>query len=113
MVAALGALGIFSPPRLLALVRKFQTRNGLLFAAAIRIVLGTGLYLTAPESLAPDFILVLGIIVFLAGVATPFIPLTRVRKFLDWWSSIDSTFVRVWAVCAAAFGLALAYAVMG
>ena len=113
MVVAFGVLGIVSPPRLLSLVRKFQTRSGLRFATAIRIVLGAGLYLTAPESLAPNFILVFGVFVFLVGVATPFIPLARVRNLLDWWSSMGPAFIRGWAVCAAAFGLALAYTVAG
>ncbi len=46
-VAAMGALGIVSPPKLLALVRRVLTPGGLYGVAALRLLLGVSLTLRA------------------------------------------------------------------
>jgi len=111
-VAALGALGVASPLRLLGVVRYFQTPAGLYFAAALRVVLGVALFFAAPTSRAPELLRILGVVSIVGGVITPFFGLERFRKLLDWWSARGSTFVRAWAAIALAFGLFLAYAVV-
>ena len=110
LTAAFGALGIASPSRLLGVVRRFQTPAGLYFAAGIRVLLGVALLFAAPASRAPGLVFVLGVVILVIGVITPFFGLERFRSLLDWWSAQGSTFVRGWAVVALAFGLALAYA---
>lgn len=109
--AALGALGVASPPRLLDLVRRFQSPAGLYVAAVIRLIFGAALFLAAPGSRAPATVQVLGVLVFLAGLVTPFFGVERFRRILAWWSARGAAFVRAWAVFALAFGLLLAYAV--
>jgi len=113
LVAGLGALGMVSPSRLLAVVRHFQTRGGLFAAAIIRIVLGTILFLAAPDSRAPQTLRIVGVFVFAAGLATPLMGVERARALLRWWSAQGALFVRAWAAVALLFGLALAYAVSG
>ena len=111
LVAALGMLGIISPPRLLGVVRHFQTPAGLYAAAAIRLVFGAALFLAAPASRTPEVVRIVGVIVFVAGLITPLFGLERFRRLLDWWSSRGPIFIRAWASIALAFGLWLAYAV--
>jgi hypothetical protein len=112
LIAAVGALGIASPSRLLGVVRSFQTPAGLYVVAALRVVLGVVLFFAAPVSRAPELIRILGVIVFVAGLVTPLFGLERFRSLLDWWSARGSAFIRAWAAFAFAFGLLLAYAVV-
>jgi uncharacterized membrane protein YidH (DUF202 family) len=112
LLSAMGALGVASPSRLLAVVRRFQTPTGLFFVAAIRIVLGLALLFTAPTSRAPELIRILGVVIIVMGIITPFFGLERFRRLLDWWSAQGPAFVRVWAIVALALGLALAYAIV-
>ena len=111
-VAALGALGMFSPMRLLDIVRHFQNPVGIYVAAALRIILGVALFLAAPTSRAPEVVRILGIIILVAGLITPLFGLERFRRLLDWWSARGPAFMRVWAGFALAFGLLLAYTVV-
>jgi hypothetical protein len=110
-IACLGALGVVSPERLLATVRRFQTPTGLYVAAAIRVALGVALFVAAPTSRAPETLRVFGGVVVGIGLMTPLFGLARYRRLLDWWMSRGSGFVRAWAAIALAFGLLLAYAV--
>ena len=112
LTAAFGALGIASPSRLLALVRRLQTPIGLYFAAGIRVLFGVALLFAAPTSRAPGLIYILGVFIIIIGVITPFFGLERFRRLLDWWSAQGSAFVRGWAVLALLFGLSLAYALV-
>ena len=110
-VAALGALGLISPMRLLDIVRHFQSQTGLYAAGAFRVVLGVALFFAAPTSRAPKVIRALGIVILVAGLFTPLIGVERVHRLMDWWSTQGAVFMRVWATLALAFGLLLAYAV--
>ena len=111
LVAALGALGLISPMRLLEIVRQFQSPIGLYAAAALRVVLGGALFFAAPSSRAPKVLRILGIIIVVAGLFTPLFGVERFHRLLSWWSGQGAMFLRVWAVLALAFGLLLAYAV--
>jgi hypothetical protein len=113
LIAAVGALGVVSPSRLLGVVRQAQSRAGLYAGSAVRVVLGVALFFASPTSRAPELIRILGVVLIVAGVITQFIGLKRFRRLLEWFSARGSTFVRVWAVVALAFGLSLAYGVAG
>jgi len=110
-VAALGALGMVSPMRLLNIVRHFRSPAGIYAAAVLRVILGVALFLAAPTSRAPEIVRILGIIILVAGLITPLFGLERFRRLLVWWSARGTTFMRVWAGFALAFGLFLAYTV--
>lgn len=111
LVAALGALGLISPMRLLDIVRHFQSQTGLYAAAAFRVVLGGALFFAAPSSRAPKFLRILGIIILVAGLFTPLFGVERFHQLLSWWSGQGATFMRVWAAFALGFGLFLVFAV--
>jgi len=111
-VAALGAVGIVSPTRLLGFIRQFQRPAGLYIAAFLRIVLGVALFVAAPASRSPEVVRIAGIIIFVSGFITPLFGLDRFRRILNWWSTRPPAFQRVWAGFALVFGLLLAYAVV-
>ena len=111
-VVVLGALGIVSPMMLLGVVRKFESPAGIYAAAALRIMLGVALFLSAPTSRVQEVVRILGIIIFVIGIITPLIGIERFRRLFNWWSERGPHFMRVWAGFALGFGLFLAYAVM-
>jgi hypothetical protein len=110
--AALGALGLLSPTRLLDIVRHFQSLAGLYVAGAFRVILGGALFFAAPTSRAPKAVRILGIIILVAGLFTPLFGVERFHRLLSQWSAQGPMFLRVWAALALAFGLFLAYAVV-
>ena len=111
-VVVLGALGIVSPMMLLGVVRKFESPAGIYAAAALRIMLGVGLFLSAPTSRVQEVVRILGITIFVMGIITPLFGIERFRRLLNWWSERGPVFRRVWAGFALGFGFFLAYAVM-
>jgi hypothetical protein len=111
LLSAVGAMGIASPKWLLGFARSFQTPVGLLVAGALRVALGTALFLSAPESRIPELILVVGVVVIIRGVITPFMGVERSRRLLDRWSAQGLAFLRGWAVLTLVLGLSLMYAI--
>ncbi len=112
VIVALGALGLVSPSRTIRLVRYFQTPAGLYFAAAVRLVMGMALFFAAPASRAPEVLRILGVVIIIAGVVTPFFGLERFGRLVDWWSAKGPALVRTQAAFALALGLLLAYALV-
>ena len=112
LIAALGALGIISPARLLAFVRRVQTPGGVYVAAALRLVLGVVLLLVAPASKAPDLLRVIGVLAVAAALSTPFVGLARWRRLVEWGWGQGSLVVRAWAAIPLALGLYVAWAVL-
>ena len=111
LIVVVAALGVASPPRILSVARKAQTRRGLYTLAAVRVILGVALLFSASTSRAPGLIAVFGVIIIGRGVILPFIGVERVRRLLDWFGAQGSAFVRGWAVLALALGLLVVYAI--
>ncbi|MBI4270984.1 MAG: hypothetical protein HY615_11670 [Candidatus Rokubacteria bacterium] len=112
LVAAVGALGVVSPTRLQAVVRRFESPAGLYAAAALRVILGVALFLTAPTSRAPEALRILGAVIGVAGLLTPLVGVERFRRLRAWWSGRGPLLMRVSAGLALALGLWLAYSVV-
>lgn len=110
LVVGLGALGTVSPLRLLSVARMFESPAGILAATALRIVLGTALFLSSSASRTPKAVSGIGAVTFASGVITPFFGLDRFRRVLSWWASQGAGFMRAWAVLALGLGLLIAYA---
>ena len=111
LFALLGALSFVAPARALDIARTFDRPGGLYALAAMRLILGVVLYLAAPSSRQPGVLRILGILIGVVGIITPFIDLDRQRRLLNWWSARGLGFQRAWAAVGFAFGLFLAYAV--
>lgn len=107
-VAIIGAIGVFRPE---ALVGVGLTPGGL-YVAAVRIILGIALILGAASSRAPRVIRILGTLILVAGLATPFVGPERARRVVDWWSSQGLLVMRAWAGFALAFGSFLVWALV-
>ena len=110
-MVAIGMVGVAAPHGLLAVVRSILTPRGLYLVAAVRIVFGVILVLVAPSSRAPRVLRLLGLIMLVAGLTTPFFGVDRARAMLDWWSAEGPAFMRLWAGLAVALGAFVVYAV--
>lgn len=111
-VSALGIGGVLSPARLLALVTRVQSQQGLYFIAALRLLLGVALLLAAPGSRVPLYLQVLGAISVLSGAVTPFFGVRRFEAILDWWRRQGDGVVRLWSLFVLLFGASLVWAVL-
>ena len=107
-IAALGALGVASPTRFIAVVRYFETPTGLYLAGSLRILLGIALYFAAPPSRTPELLRVVGVLVVVLGLATPFLGRSRRATRILSGTGLG---VRGWAGLAVVLGLLLAFAV--
>ena len=86
-VAALGAVGVLSPCRFLALVRSLTSLQGFYAIAVFRIAFGAALYLAATQSRAPMLLRLFAILLIVSAIATPMFGHTRYRQVIDWWSA--------------------------
>ena len=118
LVAALlamvaGAVGLTSPDRLISIGRYVVTPAGLYGIAALRVAVGLVLLLVAPVSRLPRTLRVIGVIVLIAGLATPLFGVQRARAVLDWEAAQGTVLIRVVAGLVLAIGGFLAFAVSG
>jgi hypothetical protein len=111
-VVIIGAIGVIRPEVLLGVARYFETRSGLYAAACLRIVLGIALLIAASGSRAPSAIRVVGAVVLVAGLVTPFFGPERVRAIVDWWSSRGPLVTRAGPGFALALGCFLIWALL-
>src|SRR5947209_19833197 len=89
VLVILGSAISFAVPDLrLSLERSMTTPAGFYAIAALRIGIGLVFVLAAPASRAPRTVRVLGLIVLIAGVTTPWVGVARARAVLDWFASV-------------------------
>jgi len=112
VIAAVGALGIAAPSALFEVARSLQSPSALYVLAALRVALGAILIWAAPDSRAPRTLRIVGVLIIVAGVATPFFGVERSRAVFDWWSTQGTFFARAWPSTAVIFGLFVAYAAL-
>jgi hypothetical protein len=110
-IMCVGVTGIFMPDTLIAVGRYVVTPNGLYAVAALRVGVGLVLILVARISRAPRTLRTLGAFVFVAGLATPFFGVDRVRAVFDWEATQGTAVVRIGAVLAVLAGGFIAFAV--
>jgi hypothetical protein len=113
---AIGALVIlasaitFAVPDLrLSLERSVITPVALYAIAALRITIGLVFVIGAKTSRAPRTIRVLGVIVIVAGLMTPWFGVDRARAVLNWFASAGPLLTRLDAVVGMALGSFLVY----
>ncbi|MHC1725161.1 MAG: hypothetical protein AB9866_03960 [Syntrophobacteraceae bacterium] len=109
LMATLGMSGIIYPGRILRFARYWDNPTGLYSAAVLRIFVGMVVFLAAPDSRAPVVLHILGIIIFVVGLATPLLGHERAHRILEWWASQGCTFQRLWSGYAMVLGLLLIY----
>lgn len=111
IIAALGILGIAAPTTLLDVAAFALTEVGLYVAAAFRVAFGMVLIVAATASRLPRTLRVLGVLIVIAGLITPFFGVERAQAMVDWWSAQGTLFMRAWAALPVILGLFTIYAV--
>ncbi len=111
VIASIGLVGMAAPSVLLEFGGLLQTLGALYAVAAVRVALGALLLGVAGASRMPRTLRVIGTVVIVAGLLTPFFGVERAQAMFTWWSSQGQFFMRTCAALAAAFGLFIAYAV--
>ena len=104
-----GAIGLAAPDLRLSVERSLMTPAGLYAVAAVRIALGLIFVLAAPASRTPRMLRVLGLIVIIAGLATPWFGVARARAVLNWLANAGPLLIRLDAGVGMALGGSLVY----
>src|SRR5258705_11508481 len=103
------AISFAAPDLRLSLERSVMTPAGLYAIAALRIAIGLVFVLAAPASQAPRTLRVLGLIVIIAGLATPWFGVARARAVVNWLASAGPSWTRLDAVVGMALGSFIVY----
>ena len=109
LVAALGLVGMAAPEVLLRLVWKIHLPPALYLAALLRVAFGIVVILAAPDSRLPTALRILGVIMILAGVLTPFFGVQIAELALKSGAKDPGT-IRAFAAVALALGGFIVYA---
>lgn len=110
LLAGLGAMGIFYPDVLLEFGRYLSTPNGLLVAAAIRIVYGGLLLTAASTSRAPNLLRVFGAVILIVGLLTPVYGPERAQSLLQIAAANRSAYFRIAGTFAILLGVTFVWA---
>ncbi|MDH3692400.1 MAG: hypothetical protein OEU36_23455 [Gammaproteobacteria bacterium] len=104
-ISVMSAFGVYSPARLINLVKSFWDRKGsIYFAVIVRLVLGALLILVAPSTKFPIPFEVLGWLMIVAAIIIPLVGRERIGRLLSWWEHRSSLAVRIWCVLGVVFG---------
>lgn len=109
LVIAGSVISCAAPDLRLALERSVITPGGLDVIAGLRIAIGLVFVIAAPASRAPRTLRVLGVIVIIAGLMTPWFGVARSRAVLDWLASAGPLLIRLDAAVGMALGGFLVY----
>src|SRR5579864_6647031 len=86
-VLAAAAISFAAPDLRLALESGLTTPAGLYAITALRIAIGLVFVIAAPRSRAPRTLRVLGLVVIIAGLMTPWFGVARSRAVLNWFAN--------------------------
>ena len=112
LIALQGVLGIAAPELFVRIVRFFQDPPVIYLAAVLRIVFGVVLVRAAPASRVPGVLRLLGFLIAIGGVLTPFVGVRFAHAILDSWSAGGNALVRMWAGGSLVLGVLIVYAVV-
>src|SRR6185436_6396511 len=109
LVILVSAISFAVPDLKLSLERSAMTPTGLYAMAVLRIAIGLVFVFAAPASRAPRTLRVLGLVVIIAGLTTPWFGVTRARAVVDWLAAAGPLLMRVDAAAGMALGAFLVY----
>jgi hypothetical protein len=110
-IAGLGVLGVAAPAVLLAFGGTLLEAPALYWVAAVRVIFGALLVVVAAESRMPGALRVVGVLIVVAGLLTPFFGTERLREAFDWFSGQGPLLVRIVALLPLLIGLFFVYAI--
>lgn len=101
VIVMMGMFGLAAPSAFLDAITFFQAGPRIYLVSAIRLVIGTAIYLAAPEARWPKGVRLAGGLLLVLGVLTPIAgnPLPSVE--FGWWAA---DFIRPWAFATILFG---------
>ena len=109
-----GIVGLISPDYGTAVRRAYFAASLTLYtAAALRMVMGLGVILTAPASRAPRTMRALGAVMFLQGLMAAGLGPEHARAVLEFETKQGHAILRLGAAVALAAGIFMAYALTG
>jgi hypothetical protein len=109
LIVAQGIVGLVAPATFLQLIELIQTPPNIYFAAVVRVAFGVVLVVAAPLSRAPFTLRILGAMIVVGGLMTPFVGVRLAEIVLGWWSQ-GPDIIRAWATGALVLGLFIVYA---
>ena len=109
LVILVSALSFAVPDLRLALEESVLTPTGLYAITFLRIAIGLIFVFAAPASRAPRTLRVLGLVVIIAGLMTPWFGVTRAQAILNWVASAGPLLMRLDACVGMAMGGFLVY----
>jgi hypothetical protein len=109
LVILASAISFAAPGLRLSFERSVMTPAGLYAIAALRIAIGLLFALAAPASRVPRTLRVLGLVVIIAGLMTPWFGVARARAVLDWLANAGPSLMRLDAAVGMALGGFLVY----
>ena len=109
LVILVSAISFAVPDVKLSLERSTMTPTGLYAIAVLRIAIGLVFVFAAPASRAPRTLRVLGLVVIIAGLMTPWFGVTRAQATLNWVASAGPSLTRLDACVGMAMGGFLVY----
>jgi len=112
VMAFFGGVAAVSPLGLVSMATGFASQRAIYAIAAVRVVIGVAFFVVAPSSRAPGFLHVLGVLVVIAGLITPFFSVQQFERVLSWWSQQPPPLARAWGAGAMALGLFVLWAVV-
>ncbi len=110
-VAVVGSWALLSPQSFVRILRRFTTTAGFYVGIGSRLLLGASLFLSAPDSNAPEALRFFGVVFLFAGLVMAVLGFGTFRSAGDWFLSLASGATRTWGVVAIGTGLLIAYAV--
>lgn len=110
VAVVIGLLGLVMPQSITALVENYWSHSTRFRLAVIaRFVIGTLLFVIAPECRLPLVVQILGAVTVAAAVVLIFVGQKRLDSFIAWWLA-RRRLIRTSAVFAVIFGSLLVYA---
>jgi hypothetical protein len=104
-------VGLATPDVFLNAVSFMQMPPMIHRAAVLRVAFGIVLVCAAPGSRAPGFLRILGFIMLIGGLLTPFLGVWVAQHILGWWEAGGPAVVRAFAGVSLALGAFVIYAV--
>jgi hypothetical protein len=110
LIMAQGLLGLANPEMLAGVVGTIQIPPVIYVAAVFRVLFGIVFLLAAPGSRAPKSLRVLGALILVVGLFTPFVGIQFAQWVLAAWSEGGPSLVRTWAGAVLLVGAFVVYA---
>ncbi len=94
LIIGVGLWALILPRGLVDFADLFLTSTGLWVAVALRIGVGTLLWVAAPESRFPRTLRILGALFVASGIALPMVGLSRMQAIAEWGAALDDPVLR-------------------